>query len=160
MLLKTKKMKLSDFKTALKNTPLQFILEDGTIVPAHFHITEIGSITKKYIDCGGTLRNEDKIGFQLWYTHDVDHKLSAEKLLKIIEIGEEKIGLADNEIEIEYQASTIGKFGLDKSDFGFVLTNKQTACLAEDQCGIQPQKVKLSMTNLGAPSCTPGSGCC
>jgi len=161
MLLKTKDMKLSEFKNALQNTPLQFSLEDGSVVPAHFHITEIGAITKKFIDCGGTLRNEEKVSFQLWFTHDTDHRLTTEKLLQIIEIGENKIGLKNEEIEIEYQGSTIGKFGLDKSDFGFQLTNKQTACLAEDQCGIPPlEKTKLVMSNLSNESCTPGGGCC
>lgn len=153
-------MKLSEFKIALQNTPLQFTLEDGSIVPSHFHITEIGSVTKKFIDCGGTMRNEEKVSFQLWFTHDIDHRLTKEKLLQIIGIGENKLGLVDHEIEIEYQGSTIGKFGLDKSDFGFMLTNKQTACLAEDQCGIPKKKVNLSMINAGAPSCEPGSGCC
>jgi hypothetical protein len=153
-------MKLSEFKKALNNTPLQFTLEDGNIIPAHFHITEIGAISKKFIDCGGTLRNEEKISFQLWYSEDVDHRLTTEKLLKIIEIGEKQIGLTDDDIEVEYQNSTIGKFNLEKSDFGFILTNKQTACLAMDQCGIPVEKVKKSLSSLTENTCTPGGGCC
>jgi|TARA_R110000737_G_scaffold347664_1_gene379712 hypothetical protein len=153
-------MKLSEFKKALNNTPLQFTLEDGNMIPAHFHITEIGAISKKFIDCGGTLRNEEKISFQLWYSEDVDHRLTTEKLLKIIEIGEKQIGLTDDDIEVEYQNSTIGKFNLEKSDFGFILTNKQTACLAMDQCGIPVEKVKKSLSSLTENTCTPGGGCC
>jgi hypothetical protein len=153
-------MKLSEFKKALNNTPLQFTLEDGNMIPAHFHITEIGAISKKFIDCGGTLRNEEKISFQLWYSEDVDHRLTTEKLLKIIEIGEKQIGLTDDYIEVEYQNSTIGKFNLEKSDFGFILTNKQTACLAMDQCGIPVEKVKKSLSSLTENTCTPGGGCC
>jgi hypothetical protein len=42
---------------------------------------------------------------------------------------------------VEYQAETIGKY-----DLGFngkiLLLNKQTACLAEDACGIPQEKQK------------------
>jgi hypothetical protein len=153
-------MKLSEFKTAILNTPLQFSLEDGSMVPAHFHITEIGAISKKFIDCGGTLRNEEKISFQLWFSEDNDHRLSTEKLLNIIEIGEKEIGLSDEEVEVEYQNTTIGKYNLEKSDFGFILHNKQTACLALDKCGIPIEKNKKPLSSLGETNCTPGGGCC
>lgn len=153
-------MKLSEFKKALSNTPLQFSLEDGSKVPAHFHITEIGALSKKFIDCGGTLRDEEKVNFQLWFSEDVEHRLTTEKLLKIIEIGETKIGLQDEEIEVEYQNSTIGKFNLEKSDFGFILANKETACLASDKCGIPVEKVKKTLSDLTENTCKPGGGCC
>ena len=35
---------------------VEFQLEDGTFVPEHFHVTEVGQINKKFIDCGGTIR--------------------------------------------------------------------------------------------------------
>lgn len=31
-----------------------FKLENGNSVPEHFHVTEVGIITKDFIDCGGT----------------------------------------------------------------------------------------------------------
>jgi len=34
------------------------MLENGTMVPEHFHVTEVGVVTKHFIDCGGTVRNE------------------------------------------------------------------------------------------------------
>ena len=45
----------------LKNTLTQveqlvFRMEDGNKIPSHFHITEVGQIEKRFIDCGGTVR--------------------------------------------------------------------------------------------------------
>lgn len=156
-------MKLSTFKSALQNgQQLNFELADGTFVPAHYHITEIGSVQKNFIDCGGTVRSERKISFQLWFSNDLDHRLTSGKLQKIIAIGEEKIGLADLEIEVEYQNGTIGKFGLELKNEHFALTNLQTACLAEENCGIPAQKPKLRMAEIQTTNsgCTPGGGCC
>ena len=38
------------------------------IVPTtFFHITEVGQVNKRFIDCGGTKRDEKLISFQLFY---------------------------------------------------------------------------------------------
>ena len=48
-------MKLSEFLFALNQVEsLDFKTPDGTAVPAHFHITEVGKVEKHFIDCGGT----------------------------------------------------------------------------------------------------------
>ena len=65
-------------------------------MPLHFHVTEIGQINKKFIDCGGTIREEKNINFQLWYSTDNDHRLEAEKLRKIINLSERKLDLGDH----------------------------------------------------------------
>jgi len=31
-----------------------FKLPEGTYLPAHFHMTEVGLVTKHFVDCGGT----------------------------------------------------------------------------------------------------------
>ena len=130
-------MKLSEIKTILEDLKeLHFVKENGEKVPLHFHVTEIGQINKKFIDCGGTIREEKNINFQLWYSTDNDHRLEAEKLRKIINLSEKKLDLGDHEIEVEYQENTIGKFGLSFNGKEFVLTNKKTTCLAQDGCGI------------------------
>lgn len=59
-------MTLSEIKKHLKNLDtIAFILPDGSLVPSHFHVTEIGKTTKHFIDCGGTVRQEKKVNFQL-----------------------------------------------------------------------------------------------
>ncbi|HAZ25722.1 MAG TPA: hypothetical protein DCY95_14960, partial [Algoriphagus sp.] len=84
---------------------------------------------------GGTIRQEEKVNFQLWNENDYDHRLHPEKLLKIIELSESKLGIPDWEIEVEYQGETIGKYGLDYNGKSFLLTTKMTDCLAKSECG-------------------------
>ncbi len=55
-------MKLSEIKAILRKADvLQFELPGGNLVPGHFHVTEVGKITKHFIDCGGTERLEEVI---------------------------------------------------------------------------------------------------
>lgn len=156
-------MKLSQIKTILADLErINFKLPNGTYVPEHFHVTEVGLIIKKFIDCGGTVRNETVVNFQLWNANDVDHRLKPQKLLNIIELSEKALDIQDYEIEVEYQDDTIGKYGLDFNGTEFLLTNKQTACLAQDQCGITDSKPKVKLSDLKNESscCTPNSKCC
>lgn len=155
-------MTLSEIKQILPTLEnVEFQLENGTFVPEHFHVTEVGMITKNFIDCGGVVRNEKVVNFQLWNADDFEHRLKPNKLLHIIQISEEKLGIEDFEIEVEYQSETIGKYDLNFNGKTFVLKNKTTACLAEDACGIPSQKPKVNLGDLGAnATCAPGSGCC
>ena len=154
-------MKLSNIKEilpALDNVAFQ--LENGTFVPEHFHVTEVGVMTKHFIDCGGTIRKEKVVNFQLWNANDLEHRLKPTKLLNIIKLSEEKLGIEDAEIEVEYQSETIGKYDLDFNGNHFILKNKQTACLAEDACGIPVEKQKVKLSDLNKGCCAPDSGCC
>lgn len=155
-------MKISEIKSKLNQLEaIAFQLPDGTLVPNHFHVTEVGKITKHFIDCGGTVRNEEVVNFQLWNANDYDHRLHPEKLLHIIELSEKVLGIEDLEIEVEYQTETIGKFGLDFDGTNFLLTIKETDCLAKDQCGIPAEKSKKKLSELQtANACAPGSSCC
>lgn len=155
-------MKLSEVKEALKKLQtIAFQLPDQSLVPNHFHVTEVGEITKRFIDCGGTVRKETVVNFQLWNANDYDHRLHPEKLLKIIELSEKTLAIDNNEIEVEYQGNTIQKFGLDFDGTHFLLTTKQTDCLAKDACGITAEKPKVRLSEMTASSCcSPKSGCC
>lgn len=157
-------MTLSEIKNHLKSLEnIGFVLPDGSLVPSHFHVTELGRVTKHFIDCGGKERKEEVVNFQLWNANDYDHRLHPDKLLKIIELGENQLGLGDLPIEIEYQGDTIGKYGLDFKGKHFVLTTKQTDCLALSDCGIPAIKKKIKLATLqtaDAGCCTPGGGCC
>lgn len=157
-------MKLSEIKAILPTLDnVAFQTPEGTFVPEHFHITEVGSIQKHFIDCGGTIRKEQVVNFQLWNANDLDHRLKPGKLLKIIALSEEKLGIEDHEIEVEYQSGTIGKYDLGFNGSHFLLLPKSTACLASDNCGIPESKQKLNLIEIGGDSqnsCTPGGGCC
>lgn len=157
-------MKLSEIKTILKTVDtVSFKLPSGNFVPEHFHVTEVGLITKNFIDCGGVVRNETVVNFQLWDANDFEHRLKPGKLIHIIELSEKVLNIPDFEIEVEYQDTTIGKYDLGFNGKDFLLLNKQTACLAQDQCGIPAEKTKLNLTQLSpdnSNSCIPGNGCC
>ena len=156
-------MKLSEIKKHLSTAEsVNFELQNGTFVPEHFHVTEVGVVTKHFIDCGGTVRNEKVANFQLWNANDFEHRLKPAKLLNIIKLSEEKLGMEDLEIEVEYQSDTIGKYGLGFSGENFLLTTKQTDCLAKDNCGVPQHKQKLQLAELETSKscCTPGGGCC
>jgi hypothetical protein len=157
-------MKLSDLKKQLSNiNELTFMLPNGSSVAKHFHVTEVGQVTKHFIDCGGTVRNEKVVSFQLWEAEDVDHRLEPGKLLGIINLSEKVLGVEDAEIEVEYQGSTISKYGLAFTDQHFMLTTKHTACLASDSCGNPTEKKKIALADLTVEKqacCIPGGKCC
>ena len=158
-------MRISELKQFLSERDNILIqLPDGTAVPSHFHVTEVGEVTKHFVDCGGKVRHEKRASLQLWTADDYDHRLHPDKMAKIIAIAERDLGLGDLEIEVEFQgATTIQKFGLAATGNTLLLQGTQTACLALEDCGL-PEPVKkaaislASFTNTG--SCSPGGGCC
>lgn len=155
-------MKLSEVKSALsKLDRIAFQLPNGELVPRHFHVTEIGKISKHFIDCGGTIRKENVVNFQLWNANDYDHRLHPEKLIHIIELSEKALDIEDLEVEVEYQGQTIEKFALDFDGKSFLLATKQTDCLAKEKCGVPTEKPKIRLGDLQkGNSCRPNTGCC
>ncbi len=155
-------MKLSEVKSALsKLEQIAFQLPDGELVPKHFHVTEIGKISKHFIDCGGTVRKEEVVNFQLWNADDYDHRLHPEKLVHIIELSEKTLNINDLDVEVEYQGQTIEKFALGFNGKNFLLTTKQTDCLAKEKCGTPNKKPNVSLRDLQKSNrCKPNTGCC
>ncbi|RAV29039.1 DUF6428 family protein [Sinomicrobium soli] len=156
-------MKLSEVKNILRQLEvIAFQLPDGTLVPNHFHVTEVGKISRHFIDCGGTVREEKTVNFQLWNADDYDHRLHPDKLLKIIELSEKTLNIDENlPVEVEYQGESISKYGLGFEGENFLLVTTQTDCLAKDKCRIPSEKPRVKLSALKNPSrCAPGSGCC
>lgn len=158
-------MKLYQLKQILKTVPqLNFVLEDGRLVPQHFHITEAGLVTKLFVDCGGTIRTHKSICFQIWTADDFEHRLEPQKFLQIISVAQPLFNEGEDlEVLVEYQQETICCYGLDFDGSNFLLTALQTDCLAKDKCGIPPAKKKINLSELQdskTNNCTPGSGCC
>lgn len=147
-------MKLSEMKQKLLTSEnVNFKLENGSLVPAHFHVTEVGIITKSFIDCGGKVRKEKVVNFQLWAANDYEHCLKPKKLLDIIALSERVLGLENLEIEVEYQSDTIGKYELGYDGIDFILLAKKTNCLAKENCAIP-----LSFEEKSC--CSIESNCC
>jgi hypothetical protein len=155
-------MKLDDFVQALSTVDsLVFVLPNGVHVPPYFHITEVGALTRSYIDCGGTIREEVSINLQVYTSTDYDHRLIPGKLARIVQTSRELLALPNAEMEVEYQGQTIEKYGLEFSQGQFQLMPRKTDCLAKDVCGIPVDAKPEVLASVPAASyCTPGSGCC
>lgn len=121
-------------------TPLLFILPDGKTVPEHFHVTEVGRVQKEFIDCGGTPRSVASCVLQLWVAEDVEHRLHAGKLSRIVDLAS-KLGLLNLPIEVEYQTQSVTVYSVGSLKFvedriEVQLEAKHTACLALELCVI------------------------
>ncbi len=150
-------MKISEMKKNLSGlAAVNFRLPGGALLPPHFHVTEVGLVTKHFIDCGGVEQKETVANFQLWEAGDYDHRLAPQKFLHILNLSKKVLGDEDLDIEVEYQQNTIGKFGLAFDGKDFILTTKQTTCLAQDACGIPDAQLPKSSSSC----CPPGGGCC
>ncbi len=153
-------MKLNELRSILESQPdkfPQFILPDGDQVPVHFHLTEVGHVAKNFIDCGGTIRKTESSILQLRVNDgDADHRLNADKMAKILALGERVLPHYDLEVEVEYDDYAISQFpitGFETSGdhLDFAMTTKHTDCLAREKCGV------------GDNSCTPqpaAAACC
>lgn len=161
--IKNKKMTLQEFKTQLsESSNLNFALPNGKLIPQYFHITEVGKETREYIDCGGTLRKEIIVNFQLWCANDYDHRLKPKKLLNIIRGSEKQLGLdPESPVEVEYQGTTIETYQLGYDSGLFRLLADKTDCLAKDQCGI-PENFQndVDASEKVDACCASESNCC
>jgi len=167
-------MKIQPFlQTLASMSELRWALPDGSLVPAHAHVTEVALITRRFVDCGGTHRMERRIQLQLWVANDVDHRLDPSKLMRIIRETEAWMEWDNHEVEIEYQGKTIERYGVEIMEGVLALQPLQTNCLAQDRCGL-PMLEETSNTTRTVEEtvpqpksqapvvgrCKPGSGCC
>jgi hypothetical protein len=142
-------MKLNDLKGALTLHPeatLRFILPNGASVPAHAHVTEVARIEKRFIDCGGTLRNDLLCRLQTWTANDYEHRLTSKKLLGILNKAASFLATEDIEVDVEHEVQFISQFPLDSvevvgNELLLKLTERHTACLAMEKC-VPPQKAE------------------
>lgn len=156
-------MKRSEFIKQLEQLEgsIKLSTPNNGVVPPHFHITEAGLMTKHFIDCGGTIREEKCLLLQVWVANDVDHRLSPSKLKGIIEKSAPLTGHEDLEVQIEYQTETVGRYDIQASIDGFQLQIIKSDCLAKELCGIPKAKPKIRLSELASKSCcSPEAGCC
>lgn len=134
-------------------------LPSGQRLPPHFHITEVGNVQKRFIDCGGTFRQESTCVLQTLVAGDIDHRLKTGKLSQIL-TASSALSIAGNvPVELEIQGSTIELYSVAncerENDFLLIqLQAKSTACLAEDKCGIGS-----ALPQIG-DGCCGSTGCC
>jgi hypothetical protein len=126
-------------------------------VPAHFHITEVGRTDRRFIDCGGQIRQVAACTLQAWVADDFDHRLSPSSLATILEKAAPVLGTDELDVEIEYEDGFLSQFPVletytEGNALFFNLGTKHTDCLAKDIC--------LPAAAGRDSCCTPGGGCC
>jgi hypothetical protein len=152
-------MKLNQLNALLDaNRDKRFLLQlpDQKNVPVSFHVTEVGHVNKKFIDCGGALHTTQSCQLQVWVGEDVDHRLNAGKLADILKLARAVVPSDALDVEIEYEDTILSQYPISNfqvtSDAVVLqLTTKHTDCLAKDKC-VTPA--------ASGPSCCGPAGCC
>jgi hypothetical protein len=148
-------MLLKELKQVLKTNPtslVRFRLPDGSLLAAHAHITEVGLVTKSFIDCGGTTREERKCQLQSWVAEDYDHRLRADKLLSIIDKAQVIVGNDDLPVDVEHDVGFAAAFPISSVTVahGEVIiesASRHTQCLAPEKCC--PPQTGSGLISLG-----------
>jgi hypothetical protein len=156
-------MNLDKLIEILRGNPdaaLEIRLPDGTAVAPHFHVTELGLVTKDFFDCGGTRRRDESWSLQAWVAEDVAHRLTPRKLGKILALHPQLGASAQLPVRIEYQGETLETYqlgGVRAADgaVALLLAPLHTDCLAKDRCNILPPNIPALP---GTACCAPG--CC
>jgi hypothetical protein len=139
-------MKLSTLKGLLADKPgnnLRFVLPGGGSIQADFHVTEVGHVARRSIDCGGTKHFDEACVLQVWLAkNDGDHRLAAGKLASILELARPVVSSQDLNVEVEYEDTvlsqyTISSFGTEPGETRFSLEFKHTDSLAREACGLE-----------------------
>jgi hypothetical protein len=152
-------MKLRELKSLLDaNREKQFLLQlpNQNLVPKSFHITEVGHIDKRFIDCGGTIHATQTCVLQAWVGKDADHRLNAGKVADVIKLAGSVVPNDEIDVEVEYEAQSLSQYSIvdHKVIDGAVILNltaKHTDCLAKDKCDVPTAEADISY-------CKPG--CC
>ena len=139
-------MKLSELKSILRSQPdalPRFILPSGDQIPAHFHITEVGHVVKKFVDCGGTFRDREACVLQTYVAEDLDHRLKAQRFADILDLGRPILPRDDLDVEVEWDCCVISQYPIAsgravEDRLEFQLEAKHTDCLAKQKCGCEP----------------------
>ncbi len=159
-------MNLSEIKSLLTAHPerhFRIRLPDGDAVPVSFHVTEVGHLRKKFLDCGGTLREMETCQLQIWVGEDYDHRIETGKMAAILSKAASILPDDSLPVEIEYEDRIISQYTIDGHDVledavVLILANKHTECLAPELCGL-PAIGRLPAIGGKVTSCGP-SGCC
>ncbi|MBS0657922.1 MAG: hypothetical protein JSR82_06715 [Verrucomicrobia bacterium] len=137
-------MKLHELKRALRAHPERLVriqLPDGDSIPAAYHLTEVGQVSKVFIDCGGKVHSELRCVLQTWVGRDTEHRLRAGRFADILDLGRAVVASEEMEVEIEHGQLQAAQYPLRRwrldgaGQVVLELTHKATDCLAKARCG-------------------------
>lgn len=150
-------MNVRELKAVLErhpDLPVRFLLPDGTAVAPHAHVTEVAQVTKRFIDCGGTLRDDVLCRLQTWVADDIEHRLTSRKLLGILtKASTTVLASEDLAVDVEHEVTFISQFPLEGAaaadgELQLRLGVRHTACLAPDQCRPKPKPESIIFKRL------------
>lgn len=179
------------FKDTLLQYPqldLQFRYDEGKLVNAAYHITEIKQAPITSVDCGGVMNAWTEIIVQLWVPENAEQQersMKVGKALSIVDIVEKMLPLNPNgTVKIEFGNSEFdtrqmfpNEISVDSDTLTVDLRPDAVQCKAigrGSSCGTTEkgeecrtpaltEKPKVQLVNLTAPAeacCTPGGRCC
>ena len=134
-------MKLHELRSSLQAFPdalPRFILPDGDLIPAHAHVTEVGYVTKRFIDCGGEIGKQESAVLQTWVGDDIEHRLTAGRFAKILQLGGRVLPDNNLPVEVEYDCCVVAQYPIDGVEpngehLDILLGSKRTQCLARER---------------------------
>jgi len=140
-------MKLKELQsilTAHTDTLPRFSLPDGDQIPAHFHVTEVGHVAKKFVDCGGVTGQSEACVLQTWVGDDLDHRLTSGRLGQILRLGERVLPSRDLDVEVEFDCCVVAQYLIVEATregayLEITLGNKKTQCLARERRNAEPE---------------------
>ena len=159
-------MTLNEFSTPLADhadKELLFQFANGSRLEPHFHVTEVGKVTKDFVDCGGTRRTIETCVLQTLVANDFDHRLTPSKLAGILDKATVLEFDETAQVDAEIQSDTISIYEVGEAHVAdgklvFKLNSKTTACLAPDKCGLEEPASTFSLPLAGDECCeTSGS---
>jgi|SRR5262245_24512171 len=134
-------MKLHDIKGILRKYPdtlPRFVLPDGSYIPSHSHVTEVGYSIRNYIDCGGLTGKEEAAVLQTHVGSDTEHRLKSERFAKILELSQNVLPNDRLETEIEYDCCVTSQYPIDDvrrsgEHLDIILSKKKTQCRVRER---------------------------
>lgn len=149
-------MTLHHLQTLLEKFPNRFPrfrLPNGDYIPAHAHVTEVGHISRTFIDCGGLMGQEEKVLLQTHVGNDIDHRLRADRLARILQLGQKVLPSADLNVDVEYDCCVVAQYPIVdvrlKGDYlDLSLGRGRTQCRPRER------------RETGERCCTTSADCC
>jgi len=171
-----------EFNDAITNNPtkqLRFYLPNNEMIPAHYHMTDVGSVSRNFIDCGGHTRTEHQVQIQLWLGADTQHRLTAQTTAKILQQSQFILNLLpdtnNSELLIEYKTDLVSLYPIERIEqtedtINLHLTLSKTQCLAAirhqqeidnnatSSCCSSSNKTSITQSSCCSPSAK--TSCC
>jgi hypothetical protein len=151
-------MKIRELQRSLEfhsNLLPRFVLPDGSYIPEHAHVTEVGHLVRNFIDCGGLVGREEKAVLQTHVGSDTDHRLKSDRFAKILQLGERVLPGCDLDVAVEYDCCVISQYPISEAKvegeyLDLILEREHTQCRARERAQAEQSH---TCCNLAAACC-------